>query len=133
MGSVNTSLQNTLIQAVGDAFDDAGGGAATLEIRASDETVLASFSLDADAFGDAASGTVSANGLPKTVSASAGGTADHARLTGLDSGGADDEIISAMTVGTSGSEEVVLDNTNINSGQDVTLNSLDLNAPSSSS
>lgn len=90
----------------------------TLKIRAG-ATVLATFTLGADAFANAASGAVAINGAPLTVVAAASGVADNAIL---ESAGAT-YTISGLTVG-EGAAQVVLDNVDINSGQSVTLNSL---------
>lgn len=81
-------------------------------------TTLATFTLNADAFADAASGAVSLNGLPKSVAAAASGIADTAEFVSNGS----TYTLTGLTVGESGTQ-VVLDNTDINSGQTVTLNS----------
>lgn len=119
--TINTALRNALADAVGDNMDSG-----TLVIKDSGATTLATFSLDAGAFADASSGTASASGLPKSVSASATGTADNAEL--LSSGST--YTITGLTVGT-GSEDVVLDTTSITSGQDVNLTQLDVTMPAS--
>jgi len=79
-------------------------------------------------FGLSATGGTISNGAwtlafdASTVAASAGGTAAAARIK--DSGGT--ARITGLTVGTSGSD-INLDNTSINSGQNVTLSSGTLN------
>jgi len=89
----------------------------SLEIQESDNTVLVSFTLGADAFGDASTGAVAASGVPIAGTAAATGTADHAVLK---STGAGTYQITALTVGTSGAQ-VNIDNLSINSGQTVNL------------
>lgn len=90
----------------------------TLEIGTSGmSTVLATFGLSASG------GTISTDTWTlvfdaSTVSASATGTAAAARIK--DSGGTAE--ITGLTVGTSGTD-IVLDNTSITSGQDVSLTS----------
>jgi hypothetical protein len=109
----DASVKTARITATRDAV--ANG---TLEIgTASMASVLATFGLSAT------SGTVSGSVWTlafdaSTVAASAGGTAAAARIK--DSGGT--ARITGLTVGTSGSD-IILDNTSINSGQNVTLSS----------
>lgn len=125
--TLSTAARNAATDGVVDLVDagatDAGGD---LVIRDSGNIELVVFVLDATAFGNSATGTASAAGLPKTVSAAATGTADNALLRDKDNV----DVITGLTVGTSGTD-VVIDNTSINSGQDVTLNSLDYTTPAS--
>lgn len=125
--TLSTAARNAATDGVVDLVDagvtDAGGD---LVIRDSGNVELVVFVLDATAFGSAATGTASAAGLPKTVAAVATGTADNAILRDKDN----TNIITGLTVGTSGTD-VTIDNTSINSGQDVTLNSLDYTTPAS--
>lgn len=125
--TLSTAARNAATDGVVDLVDagvtDAGGD---LVIRDSGNTELVVFVLDATAFGNAATGTASAAGLPKTIAAVATGTANNALLRDKDN----NNIITGLTVGTSGTD-VTIDNTSINSGQDVTLNSLDYTTPAS--
>lgn len=89
----------------------------SLEILTSGDSVLATFGLDA------AGGTISGSVWTlvfdaSTVAASGTGTAAKAQIK--NSGGT--ARITGLTVGTSGSD-INLDNTSINSGQNVTLSS----------
>ena len=117
--TLNTALRNAIVDLVGD---DANSG--TLVIKTSGASTLATFTFDADAFAAGSSGTISANGLTKTVSASGTGTADNAELIGTT------YTLTGLTVGTSGTD-VVLDSLSITSGQDVNLTQLDVTMPAS--
>lgn len=94
-----------------------------LEVLDGSSNTLVTFTISWQA---ASSGQTAVSGLPITETASAGGTASTARL--YDSGASGEEI-SDLSVATSGGE-VTIDNTNINSGQDVELTSLSYTAPS---
>ena len=115
-GTKNTTLRNTLA----DAF---AGVINRLIIEDSSNVTLAIFSLT---WGSASSGAVTASSPPQTVTASATGTADHAKL--YHSSGSDD--VDSLTVGTSGTD-VIIDSTAITSGQSVQLNSLSWTVPAS--
>jgi len=79
-------------------------------------------------FGSASSGTVSASSTPHSGSASAGGNADTARL--YDKAGSTGEEVTGLTVTeTGGGGDIELDNTNINSGQQVEITSIDITEP----
>ena len=80
--------------------------------------VLATIILNATAAGAAVGGVLTFSGFPKTVAASASGTAAAARVRKAD----DTDIITGLTVGTSAAD-VILDSTSITSGQNVTINS----------
>jgi hypothetical protein len=92
----------------------------TVVIYTSTETVLVTFNLAADAFGDAATGKIAAAGVPIEATASGSGTADHAAL--LSSGST--YTITGLTVGTSATQ-IILDNLVIASGQTVNLTKLE--------
>lgn len=96
---------------------DGGAGAGKLEIgTAGMAAVLATITLN-DPSGTIAGTVLSLSGFPKTVAASASGTAAAARIR--DS--ANTDVITGLTVGTSGTD-IVLDSTSITSGQNVTIN-----------
>lgn len=93
------------------------GASGKLEIgTAGMATILATINLNATA-GTVTNGVLSLSGFPKTVAASATGVAAAARIRT----GANADVITGLTVGTSGTD-IVLDNTSINSGQNVTIN-----------
>lgn len=111
-----TAVKNARLDAVTTAIGTTG----KLEIGTSAMgTILASISLNNPAAAAASGGVLTFSGFPKTVSASASGTAAAARIR-TSTGGTD--IITGLTVGTSGSD-INLDSTSITSGQNVTINS----------
>lgn len=119
MATKNAALRNLVADAFGDAFDSG-----TLKIYDSGNNLICTFTLAADAFGAAASGTVNLNSTPISDTAGATGIADHADLES--NGGT--YAITDLTVGESGTQ-IVLDNVDINSGQTVTLNSFSYTVP----
>jgi hypothetical protein len=93
------------------------GSTGKLEIcTAGYASILATINLNATA-GTVSGAVLSLSGFPKTVAASAAGTAAIARIRT----GANADVITGLTVGTSGTD-IILDNTNIQSGQNVTIN-----------
>lgn len=98
---------------------DAGAAAGVLQIGTTGmATVLAEITLN-DPCGTVTNGVLTFSGFPKSdTSANATGTAAAARIR--DSNGVD--IITTLTVGTSATD-IILDNTSINTGQTVTINS----------
>ena len=112
MASKNSALRDALANYFAGLWNSG-----SLEIQDSSNNVLVSFTLGADAFGDASTGAVAASGVPIAGTAGNTGTADHAVLKS--SGGATYQI-TALTVSTSGAQ-VNIDNLSINSGQTVNL------------
>lgn len=113
----NTAKTNRMT-AVRDTID-AGSGAGVLQIGTTGMgTVLAEITLN-DPSGTVSGSVLTLSGFPKSdTSANATGTAAAARIR--DSSGND--VITGLTVGTSAAD-IILDNTSINSGQTVTINS----------
>lgn len=108
-----TAVKTARITATRDHFADG-----TLEIGTTGMgTVLATFGLSATG-GSIATDTWTLAFDASTVAASATGTAAEARIK--TSGASAD--LTGLTVGTSGTD-IILDNTSINSGQNVTLSS----------
>lgn len=114
MGDLNTDSQNDFIAELATQFD-------RLEIRASDETVLVTFTIS---WGTASSGTISVSSTPVTASASNTGTADHARFRHSTNA----QVISNVSVATSGAI-VTINTLNIESGKDVDLESCVFTSP----
>lgn len=113
-----TAVKNARLDAVATQIGNAG----KLQIGTTGmATVLATFTLNSPAAAAASSGVLTLSGFPKTVAASATGTAAAARVRTS----ADVDIITGLTVGTA-SADVILDSTSITSGQNVTLNSATL-------
>ena len=109
--AVKTARMNAVVTAL--------GASAKLQIGTSGmATVLATITLDATA-GTVANGVLTLSGMPKNVAASAAGVAAAARLRTSD----DVDIITGLTVGTSGTD-IIIDNTNIASGQTVNVTSV---------
>lgn len=113
-----TAVKAARMTAVRDQID-AGAGAGVLQIGTTGmATVLAEITL-ADPSGTVSGAVLTLSGFPRSdTSANATGTAAAARIR--DSAGTD--IITGLTVGTSG-QDINLDNTSINTGQTVTINS----------
>ena len=109
------------------AVRDTWGASAKLKIYHSDGTTLcATFTLSATTADSTISGSVltikfTGNSASQTVSASATCTATSARITTS----ADVDVITAFTVGTSGSD-INLNNTSITSGQSVSITAASL-------
>ena len=116
-----TTVKNARMTAVRDQID-AGGAAGKLEIcSAGYAAVLATIPLG---YSGASTGTVSGGvltlaGFPRSdAAADASGTAAVARIRTS----ANADVITGLTVGTSGSD-INLDSVNITAGQQVTINS----------
>ncbi len=111
-----TAVKTARMTAVRDQID-AGIGAGILEIgTAAMAAVLATVTLD-DPSGSISGAVLTLAGFPKTVAATGAGAAAAARIR--DS--ANTDKITDLTVGTSGTD-IILDNTNIAIGQNVTIN-----------
>lgn len=113
-----TAVKNARLDAVTTQIGSAG----KLEIGTTAmAAILATFTLNSPAAAAASGGVLTMSGFPKTVAASATGTAAAARVRKSDN----TDIITGLTVGTS-SADVILDSTSITSGQNVTINSATL-------
>ena len=109
--AVKDARHNAVVTAIGDS--------GKIEIgTAGMALILAVIDLNATA-GTVSGGILTFSGFPKSdTSANASGTAAAARIRT----GADADIVTGLTVGTSGSD-INLDSTNITAGQTVTINS----------
>lgn len=113
-----TGVKNSRMTVVRDAID-AGAGAGILEIgTAGMAQVLATITLN-DPSGTISAGVLTLSGFPKTATAGATGTAAAARIR--DSTNAD--VVTGLTVGTSGTDIVLAGTAAITSGQTVQINS----------
>ena len=111
--AAKTARMNAVVTALGSS--------AKLEIGTSGmASTLVTINLDATA-GVVSGNVLTFSGFPKSVAASAAGVAAAARLRT----GANGDIVTALTVGTSG-QDINLDNTNIASGQTVNITSFTL-------
>lgn len=112
-----TAVKTARMTAVRDQID-AGGGAGKLEIgTAGMTTVLFTVTLNATS-GTVSGAVLTLSGFPKNQNATAAGTAAAARVRNF----ANTDIITGLTVGTSGTD-IVLDNLTIANGQSTTINS----------
>lgn len=131
---LSVALANTLANAVDDEVNG-GAGDGTLKIYsgtqpataddAASGTLLATFTLEATAFGAASSGTITLAGVPMTVAAGNSGTAGWFRIEQSDG----DNVLDG-SVGTSGSQ-INLNTTSITSGVNVTITSGTITMPTS--
>ena len=111
-----TSVKNARLDAVTTALGTAG----KLEIGNSGMAIIcATFTLNNPAAAGASAGVLTLSGFPMTVAASATCTGGAAAARLRTSANAD--VITGLTVGTSASD-IIIDNTSINSGQNVTIN-----------
>jgi len=132
------AVQNSMAvrNALVDAWETAIGASAVLKIRtgappancaAADQgTVLVSYSLGANWAADAVAGVKTMTSLPLTAAASAAGTAAHYRLYASDGTTCHEQ---GSVTATGGGGDMVLDNTNIASGQTVNINTFSKTAP----
>lgn len=110
-----TACKEARMQAVLDTI----GGNGLVEIGTEGmATILATFTLDAIA-GTATGPVLNMEGMPKTVAATATGTALAARIRSA----ANVDVITGLVVGVAGTSgaDVIIDNVSINQGQNVTL------------
>lgn len=132
---MTAKLAQLTANAMADAIDTYMGNAgkiiiysgtepATADTALSGNTVLATFTGGSPVFGAAASGTITLQGVPLTVAASATGTATFFRL--FQTNGT--TCVAQGTVGTSG-QQLNLNTTSITSGVNVTITSGTINMP----
>ncbi len=113
-----TAVKNARLQAVVDQIDAGEAPGKILIGTAGMAAVLAEITL-ADPCGTVSAGVLTFSGFPKSdTAANNTGIAAEAKI--VDSTGTD--IVTGLSVGTSASD-IILDNTNINAGQTVSLNS----------
>ena len=127
--SFSTTVKNARL----DAIETAIGTSAVLKIRtgaapgignADSGTVLATLNLPSDWMAAASGGTKALSGTWQDTSGDADGTAAHFRIYASD--GTTQHI--EGTAGAGGSEDLVLDNASIATGQQVTITSFTLTA-----
>lgn len=109
------TVKNARLAAVMAALD-AGTGPGQLRIRTAANGVLVTIPLDEGV--TPAAGELDLLAAPATAEATGTGTAANAILTDSDG----NVVASGLTVGTSGTD-IIVDSTNITTGQDVTVNS----------
>jgi hypothetical protein len=117
-GKYASDTKDDMMQAVADRIDG-GGGAGKLEIgTAGMAKTLVTYTLETTC-GTVSANTLTLDGFPKTVAASAGDPDDAAEARIRDF--ADADVITELSVGTS-SADIILDSVSITSGQNVTIN-----------
>lgn len=124
MSTLSNPARSAACDAVVDLID-AGSGAGLLKIK-DGSTVLATITLADPAFGAASNGVATGASFPRSdTSADAAGDADNFELTD-----SDNNVVISGSVG-QGSGDISLDNTNIATGQTVTISSLTHTQPAS--
>lgn len=126
--SHSTAARNAIADAV-DATTNVGTtdtGGDFVVIESAGPTDLVSIEFQDPAFGAAAAGVITAAGTPLSNTASATGTADTFEIRDRDNA----VVIDGTVTATGGGGDVEIDNTSINSGQTVELDSLTWTAPS---
>ena len=122
----STAAKNARLNAVAGVID-AGSGPGVIQIGTAGMAVLlATITLNDPCAASASGGVLTFSGFPKSdTSADATGVAAAARIR--DSNGND--VITGLTVGQAGSgADLILDTTNIDAGEIVTLNSATITA-----
>lgn len=115
----STAAKNAACDAVVDLLDSGAGANGTLEILDTDgTTVLVTFNLPSPAFGSASDGDAEANAITD-ASASASGTAASYRAKDTDG----NVVWTGSVTATGGGGDMILDNTSINAGQNVSITS----------
>jgi len=123
MPTLETAARNAACNAVVDLID-AGAGAGTLVFETSGDVEVATLTFSDPAFGNAATGTATANSITSDTNAT-GGTV--AQASAYDS---DSNKVMEFTVGTSGAD-INLSSLSIGSGDTVACSSLTVTAPAS--
>lgn len=120
-----TITRNAACNAEVDLIDVGAGANGTLVLRAS-STTIATFAFDEPAFGASSVGVATAAGFPKTVAASATGVPDNYQVKDEDG-----TLLWSGVVAEGSGGDLNLDNTDINSGQNVTISSFTHTVPAS--
>lgn len=121
---LETVLQNVLADAI-DAEINTGVGTATLQFETSGDVEVATINLQNPAFGAAAAGVITLEGVPLSDTSATGGTTTQASIYDRD---ATKQL--EMTVGTSGTE-IIISSTVIGATDQVDLTALTITVPAS--
>ncbi len=121
---LETVLRNVLADAI-DTEVNTGAGTATLVFETSGDVEVATIDLQNPAFGAAAAGVITLQGVPLSDTSATGGTTVQASLEDRDG-----TKQLEMTVGTSGTE-IIISSTVIAATDQVDLNSLTITVPAS--
>jgi hypothetical protein len=125
MSTLSTAGRNAACDAVVDLLDVGSTDAAGDLLLRATATTIATIALNNPAYGAASSGVATAAGFPKNATAGATGIIDNYQLRDRDN-----TVVISGTVG-EGSGDISFDNTDINSGQTVTVSSLTHTQPAS--
>jgi hypothetical protein len=123
-----TNVRNAMM----DAIDEQVNGGSTdaqadfVFVESNGPTDIAEINLQDPAFGNSSSGQITIQGTPLSTSANSGGTIDTFEIRDKDNSVAIDGTVTS----TGGGGDVEIDNTNVNSGQTVQLDSYSQTAPS---
>ena len=121
---LETALRNVLADAI-DAEINTGAGTAALQFETSGDVEVATINLQNPAFGAAAAGVITLQGVPLSDSSATGGTVAQASIYDRD---ATKQL--EMTVGTGG-QEIVISSTSVGATDQVDLTSLTITVPAS--
>ncbi len=121
---LETVLRNVLADAIDNEINT-GAGTATLQFETSGDVEVATINLQNPAFGAAATGVITLQGVPLSDSSATGGTTAQASIYDRDS-----TKQLEMTVGTSGTE-IIISSTTIGATDQVDLTSLTITVPAS--
>lgn len=122
--NLETPLRNALADQI-DAEINTGAGTATLQFETSGDVEVATINLQNPAFGAAAAGVITLQGVPLSDSSATGGTVAQASIYDRDS-----TKQLEMTVGTSGTE-IIISSTAVGATDQVDLTSLTITVPAS--
>lgn len=124
MAVLETGARNALADAL-DAYVNTGAGTATFKLETSGDVEVASFDLQNPAFGNAATGVITLQGVPLQDTSAAGGTIAQASLYNRNA----TKVLESVAA-TSG-QEVTVSSTTVGAGETVTLTSLTITQPAS--
>lgn len=120
-----TSVRNALADQIDTLVNTGAGTEGDIIIeQSSGPTTLVTINFQDPAFGAAASGTITLQGVPLSNTAAATGTADRFQVRDQN----DAEVFRGTVTATSGGGDIELDNTSISSGQTVQIDSLTYSA-----
>ncbi len=119
---LETAVRNAMVNAVDDEIN--AGAAATFVFETSGDVAVATITLQDPAFGAAAAGVITLQGVPLSDNSAAGGTTVQASIF------ADAVKILELTVGTSGTE-IIISSTTIGATDQVDLTALTITQPAS--
>lgn len=121
---LETATRNALADAF-DAFVNTGAGTASLRLETSGDAEVATFNLQNPAFGNAASGVITAQGTPIEDTSATGGTVAQGSIYNRNG-----DKVSESPAGTSG-QEITMSSLAVGAGETVTLTSLTVTQPAS--